>query len=157
MLRHSTLKPGYSCIKDIRTYFLSLPDPVGEEELVVIGDRVFTDVVLANRMASRRNTNIFAAHGPHDNVQPMEEKEEDVKRPHPCGPLAILTTHTWQRENVLGRALEKAIVGCVERWIVGPQNLNQHREFMRQFVRPSPQLLHDNSNRSLTAWWSRIQ
>jgi len=50
VLFHKSLKPSYSCIQSIRNYFSSLPAPITDSELVVIGDRVFTDVVMANRM-----------------------------------------------------------------------------------------------------------
>ena len=50
VLCHAALKPSYSCIKDIRAYFAGLPKPVRDDELVVVGDRVFTDVVMARRM-----------------------------------------------------------------------------------------------------------
>ncbi|KAI5890160.1 HAD-superfamily phosphatase [Schizophyllum commune H4-8] len=50
VLCHAALKPSYSCIKDIRAYFAALPKPVRDDELVVVGDRVLTDVVMARRM-----------------------------------------------------------------------------------------------------------
>ena len=50
VLCHAALKASYSCIKDIRAYFAGLPQPVRDDELVVVGDRVFTDVVMARRM-----------------------------------------------------------------------------------------------------------
>ncbi|TRM69042.1 mitochondrial PGP phosphatase-domain-containing protein [Schizophyllum amplum] len=50
VLCHTSYKPSYSCIADIRAYFASLPNPVRDDELVVVGDRVFTDVVMARRM-----------------------------------------------------------------------------------------------------------
>ncbi|KAJ8453727.1 hypothetical protein ONZ51_g13437 [Trametes cubensis] len=53
VLRHSALKPSYACINAVRAYFASLPRPVRDDELVVVGDRLFTDVVMANRMARR--------------------------------------------------------------------------------------------------------
>jgi len=50
VLFHQSLKPSYSCIQSIRNYFSSLPAPIEEKQLIVIGDRIFTDVVMANRM-----------------------------------------------------------------------------------------------------------
>ncbi|KAH0829104.1 hypothetical protein J3R83DRAFT_2570 [Lanmaoa asiatica] len=50
VLRHNSPKPAYSCIKSIRTYFSTLRDPIKDEELVIVGDRIFTDVVMAKRM-----------------------------------------------------------------------------------------------------------
>ncbi|KAI0764334.1 mitochondrial PGP phosphatase-domain-containing protein [Trametes elegans] len=80
VLRHTSLKPSYSCIKSIRAYFASLPRPVRDEELVVVGDRLLTDIVMANRMSHRA--------------------------PPSVGPLAVWTEGLWKRENLALRALE---------------------------------------------------
>ena len=88
MLRHNTLKPGYSCIQDIRNYFASLPIPVKDDELVVIGDRIFTDVVMANRMKSGDDG---------------------------AGPLAIWTSGVWKKESMGKRWMEKKVVEAVMR------------------------------------------
>jgi len=88
VLRHKTPKPGYSCIQGVRDYFTSLPNPVKDDELVVIGDRIFTDVVMANRM-----------------------KSGDSGR----GPLAIWTSGVWTKEAMGMRWLEKKLVEAVTR------------------------------------------
>jgi phosphatidylglycerophosphatase GEP4 len=54
---------------------------------VIVGDRIFTDVVMANRM-----------------------------RGSGCGPLAVWTTGVWQRESMMVRWLEKRVVDMVTRW-----------------------------------------
>jgi phosphatidylglycerophosphatase GEP4 len=86
-LRHNTPKPGYSCIRGVRNYFGSLPNPVKDEELVVIGDRIFTDVVMANRMKSGDNGG--------------------------RGPLAIWTSGVWKKEAMGTRWIEKKLVEAV--------------------------------------------
>ncbi|KAG9316266.1 hypothetical protein JVU11DRAFT_2294 [Chiua virens] len=53
VLRYNAPKPVYACIGSIRGYFSTLKVPVKDEELVVVGDRIFTDVVMANRMHCR--------------------------------------------------------------------------------------------------------
>ncbi|CAK3977881.1 Phosphatidylglycerophosphatase GEP4, mitochondrial [Lecanosticta acicola] len=52
VLRHSTKKPG--CHSEIMEYFRSRPE-IGvtrEEQVAVVGDRLFTDVLMANMMGS---------------------------------------------------------------------------------------------------------
>jgi len=86
VLRHNTPKPGYSCIQGVRDYFASLPSPVKDDELVVIGDRIFTDIVMANRMKSGDNGK---------------------------GPLAIWTSGVWAKEAMGTRWIEKKLVEAV--------------------------------------------
>ncbi|PPQ71829.1 hypothetical protein CVT24_006954, partial [Panaeolus cyanescens] len=50
VLQHKSFKPAYSCISAIRKYFTTLQEPIKDNELIIVGDRIFTDVVLANRM-----------------------------------------------------------------------------------------------------------
>lgn len=95
ILRHETPKPGYSCIQGVRNYFASLPSAVEDNELVVIGDRIFTDVVMANRMKSR-----------------------DSGR----GPLAIWTSGVWAREAMCMRWIEKKLVEVVTKYTDGEEH-----------------------------------
>ncbi|KAH7925975.1 HAD-superfamily phosphatase [Leucogyrophana mollusca] len=97
VLRHNTLKPSYSCISSVRQYFSSLRAPIPDEELIVVGDRVFTDVVMANRMARRTPS-------------PTESR---------CGPLAIWTRGVWKKESMAMRWCEKRLVDIVNRWTSG--------------------------------------
>ncbi|KAH7908106.1 mitochondrial PGP phosphatase-domain-containing protein [Hygrophoropsis aurantiaca] len=150
VLRHATLKPGYSCIAGIRAYFTSLPavggghkaqlekmeigsashignegakdlndrdvgSPIRDDELVIVGDRIFTDVVMANRMATHKRSSsanstnpIIAVSSPH------------LQRP--SGPLAIWTTGVWQKESMTMRWCERKLVDLVRRrgWGAGP-------------------------------------
>ena len=63
-----------------------------DDELVVIGDRVFTDVVMANRMKSRDNGR---------------------------GPLAIWTSGVWKKEAMGMRWIERKLVEAVTRYTNG--------------------------------------
>lgn len=52
VLRHSTKKPG--CHSEIMEYFRNAPDSgvTREEQVAIVGDRLFTDVLMANMMGS---------------------------------------------------------------------------------------------------------
>ncbi|KAF8418253.1 mitochondrial PGP phosphatase-domain-containing protein [Boletus edulis BED1] len=114
VLRHNSPKPAYSCIKSIRGYFSTLRDPIKDEELVIVGDRVFTDVVMANRMRRR------LVHGPAGTDSELER----------CGPLAVWTTGVWQRESMMVRWLEKRVVDKVMRWT------DRRSDFQDAFAKP---------------------
>ena len=116
VLQHASLKPSYACIKGIRAYFASLPGikhfssndskessrrPMSSE-LIVVGDRVFTDVVLANRMRSSSSS----SHPPAADTGP--------------GTLAIWTTGVWKKESMLMRCCEKQLVEAVQKWSTPP-------------------------------------
>ncbi|KAG9312176.1 hypothetical protein JVU11DRAFT_7470 [Chiua virens] len=88
VLRHNAPKPAYACIGSIHAYFSTLKVSVKDEELVVVGDRIFTDVVMANRMNRRSGG----------------------------GPLAVWTTGVWQRASMVMRWFEKQVVEMVARW-----------------------------------------
>ena len=124
VLRHNTPKPGHSCIQGVRNYFASLPSPIKDDELVVIGDRIFTDVVMANRMKSGDNGK---------------------------GPLAIWTTGVWTKEAMGMRWIEKKLVEAVTKHTNGknqyttqflkPRTLEKSRE-----ERPAPQTYFPNAD-----------
>ncbi|KLO20050.1 HAD-superfamily phosphatase [Schizopora paradoxa] len=121
ILRHGTLKPSYRCISSIRAYFSSLPQPVTDGELLVIGDRIFTDVVLANRMQSRTRS-----------TEHTSEKINGVG--HPQGPLPILVENLWKRDSTVPRFLEKAALKLVNRW--APVSKTDDQEtLLKSFVR----------------------
>ncbi|KAI0657673.1 mitochondrial PGP phosphatase-domain-containing protein [Cubamyces menziesii] len=145
VLRHSALKPSYACINAVRAYFASLPRPVRDDELVVVGDRLFTDVVMANRMARRVPSSPSSLPSP----LPAESDSEKTKlllhdddangapaRPAHTGPLAIWTTRLWKRENGALRALERAVLEGVERGVLQPQERAWREGLRRRFVRP---------------------
>ncbi|KAJ7099507.1 mitochondrial PGP phosphatase-domain-containing protein [Mycena belliarum] len=120
VLFHSTLKPGYSCIRAIQRYFASLHTPVRTEQLIVVGDRVFTDVVLANRLRNlERGTGLI-----HMCFKCVFERGGTIGKEHSAGschtsiesgPLAIWTTGVWKREATFMRWCEKKLVGLVQR------------------------------------------
>lgn len=114
VLRHNAPKPAYSCIKSIRAYFSTLGDPIKDEELVIVGDRIFTDVVMANRM--RR-------HPKHSSGGGLES----------CGPLAVWTSGVWQRESTAARWMEKRVVDMVTRWT---DDVGRRSAFQDAFARP---------------------
>ncbi|KAJ8520175.1 hypothetical protein ONZ45_g2969 [Pleurotus djamor] len=89
VLIHNKFKPSYSCIEQIRGYFSALEKPIQDKELVIVGDRIFTDVIMANR---------------------MKRREGDAE----VGPLSIWTTGVWKRESMVMRWLEKGLVNAVE-------------------------------------------
>ncbi|KAF9047501.1 mitochondrial PGP phosphatase-domain-containing protein [Panaeolus papilionaceus] len=101
VLQHKAFKPAYSCISAIRKYFTTLPDPIKDNELIIVGDRIFTDVVIANRM--RRQNYLSRTH----------------KR-HPAGPLSIWTTGVWKKESMMMRRMERGLVDAVKKWSIPP-------------------------------------
>ncbi|KAJ7270072.1 mitochondrial PGP phosphatase-domain-containing protein [Mycena haematopus] len=124
VLFHSTLKPGYSCIKAIRRYFSSLRTPVRPEQLIVVGDRIFTDVVLANRLRNlERGSGFFHMCfrcGFERGGTIMTENDAAIASRHRSfenGPLAIWTTGVWKREATVMRWCEKKLVDIIQRRI----------------------------------------
>ncbi|KAJ7647756.1 mitochondrial PGP phosphatase-domain-containing protein [Roridomyces roridus] len=120
VLFHSSPKPSYSCIRAIQRYFLSLRAPVRPEQLIVVGDRIFTDVVLANRLRGlQRGSGLL-----HFSFRCGFERGGTVERENPtafshlsaeCGPLAVWTQGVWKREATLMRWLEKKLVDLIQR------------------------------------------
>jgi len=146
VLRHRRFKPSYSCISNIRTYFSSLRSPIRDEELVIVGDRIFTDIVMANRMRYwKPSGNIFsiaAACGYEKGgaVETEKEAASQVARYEkrgPRGPLSIWTTGVWEKEAMLMRCAEKLIVQTFQRRL---QDVKQE-EFgdTSQFLKPIPE------------------
>ncbi|PIL32839.1 hypothetical protein GSI_04956 [Ganoderma sinense ZZ0214-1] len=135
VLRHSSLKPSYACIKSIRAYFASLPRPVRDEELVVVGDRLLTDVIMANRMA-RKARRQESGSGSEDEKRALVG--ENVPTPGRVGPLAVWTEGLWKREGLLLRTIEKGMLRGVERWVLGPQEKAWRESLQHRFVKPVP-------------------
>lgn len=137
VLRHPSLKPSYACIKSIRAYFASLPRPVKDEELVIVGDRLLTDIVMANRMSRRAPPSPSMAAGDR-----TEKTTADiyvgVARPEKVGPLAVWTEGLWKRENLALRALEGGMLKGVERWVLKPQESAWRESLQHRYVKPLP-------------------
>jgi phosphatidylglycerophosphatase GEP4 len=53
VLTHNSLKPSNQCIKSITSYFSSLPTPIPTSKLIVVGDRLLTDILMANSKEMR--------------------------------------------------------------------------------------------------------
>lgn len=51
VLRHSTKKPG--CVKDIMEYFKKHNVCENPSEVAIVGDRLFTDIIMANIMGAK--------------------------------------------------------------------------------------------------------
>lgn len=123
VLRHDTLKPGYSCIASIRSYFSSLSVPISDDELVIVGDRIFTDVIMANRMrygfvSSSNGTPACARIG---------------------GPLAIWTNGVWQKESTIMRWAEKRLLDVVRKWAGHEETCSVGTDiFVRELPSPEP-------------------
>ena len=87
-----------------------------------MGDRVFTDVVLANRMRmqyNRQRQSLLVSPDPSQDAE-KESRLEASKPEIPAGPLAIWTTGVWERESMLMRWMERSLVNTVERWSTPP-------------------------------------
>lgn len=128
VLRHSSFKPAYSCIKAIRTYFSSLPTPVADDELIVVGDRVFTDVIMGNRMACK-------APWKRPQTASVNQEKSQIQRK---GPLPVLTQQLWKRDQAVLRLMEKGVVRGMERWLLDAHDLAARGELRRRFVREIP-------------------
>lgn len=153
VLRHKVFKPSYSCISAVRTYFSSLPAPVGSDELVVVGDRLFTDIVLANRMVRRVPVS------PEDSS--AEKKTDDtaviataVTSKKRVGPLSVWTSGVWEKESMLMRALEKGVLKGIQRYIAADNGLHSPAELERFVKEPSPPPLEPKDNLPRRLWKS---
>lgn len=111
-------------------------------ELVVVGDRVFTDVVLARRLGGKegwmgRIGELFGVRRTSETKLDVSEKAQDIASRVGDklneGPLAVWTTGVWQREGMTMRWAESQIVKGAERWIKGTK---EEREAMEaRFVK----------------------
>lgn len=133
MLRHKVFKPSYACISSVRSYFTSLAAPVRDDELIVVGDRLFTDVVIANRMARRRPLTQTA----------VPEKLSSLHEPVPGsrdGPLSIWTSGVWQRESMGVRWLEKRFMQGIQRYVVETNGVAVRGGDGSRFLKPEPKV-----------------
>ncbi|KAI0692165.1 mitochondrial PGP phosphatase-domain-containing protein [Cytidiella melzeri] len=135
VLRHKVFKPSYACISSIRTYFSSLQKPVKDEELIVVGDRIFTDIVLANRMSRRRALPPWSPDG--EKEVSRSEDQTTKKRTMRVGPLSVWTTGVWYKESMAMRYLEKSFMQSIQRYIVADNGLG-HTDISR-FMKELPQ------------------
>ncbi|KAF8806604.1 hypothetical protein BYT27DRAFT_7168064 [Phlegmacium glaucopus] len=127
VLFHKSFKPAYSCITAIRSYFSSLHSPIRDRELIIVGDRIFTDVVLANRMRlqNRRSKELgMALSRAFQTDGTLTTEKEFIGNStgalHPFGPLSVWTTGVWKRESMVMRWLEHGLIKLVQRWSITP-------------------------------------
>lgn len=124
VLRHGSLKPSYSCISAIRKYFSSLPAPIKDHELIVVGDRIFTDIVLANRMSSRRTLPPPVETSEMNAPSRMKMEMNSARgRPTRVGPLSVWTSGVWEKESMPMRYLEKKFIQNMQRYVVTDNGL----------------------------------
>jgi phosphatidylglycerophosphatase GEP4 len=143
VLLHAALKPSYACTAAV---LAALPD-VAPHELVVVGDRIFTDVVLAHRLAHPRTLTAriaarlgFASVPPPDASGPADAGTsagdglgEELSHVRPAAPLAVWTTGVWVRESMGMRCAEAWLVRFVERWVEG--SLERRNALEARFVK----------------------
>ncbi|KAG6813757.1 hypothetical protein H0H92_007709 [Tricholoma furcatifolium] len=140
VLRHKAFKPAYSCITAVRGYFSSLRFPVRDEELIVVGDRIFTDVVMANRMRRWKNTpgilRMILTCGYE--TEGAIEKEKDASPHRPQGPLSVWTTGVWQKESMAMRWCERKLVDAVRHWAQKGNPVLDTSFFIKEVPEPLP-------------------
>lgn len=150
VLQHKTFKPAYSCISGINLYFSCLKMPVRDDELIVVGDRIFTDIVMANRMRKARlaearspnflQTALSCAFEKQGALATEKETAGVVDPgPKPNGPLAVWTTGVWKRESMFMRFLEAKLVTAVQKWSTpaGDEPVDTAR-FVKEYSEPVP-------------------
>ena len=138
VLFHESFKPAYSCITAIRSYFSSLPSPIRDRELIIVGDRIFTDVVLANRirLQNRPQKELLGTALPRDSEKdsPFTAENESF------GPLSVWTTGVWERESMIMRWLEHGLVKLVQRCSTPPAGEHVDTSlFLKVLKKPEPQ------------------
>ncbi|KAF5355566.1 hypothetical protein D9758_006342 [Tetrapyrgos nigripes] len=116
VLFHSSLKPSYSCIASIQAYFRSLQHPVHDRELIIVGDRLFTDVVMANRMGMNQKGWIEHVRSLLGSSRPNSSIGDPTQSMTTPGTLAIWTTGVWKRESMVMRFAEKQLLEAVQKW-----------------------------------------
>ncbi|KAK7691309.1 hypothetical protein QCA50_004703 [Cerrena zonata] len=163
VLRHKNLKPSFACISTIRNYFSSLPTPIKDDELIVVGDRIFTDIVLANRMSRKIPSQTKTSEKDSENSAPTEAipHSPSVHAPRRTGPLSIWTTGVWERESMAFRFLEKKLLDGVKKWVVDSNSVAVRGD-VNHFVKelplpPPPPPKKDNIFRRINRFFSTIQ
>ena len=145
VLFHESFKPAYSCITAIHSYFSSLPSPIRGGELIIVGDRIFTDVVLANRMRLQsrpQKGSTLPRDFEKDGAFTAENESFGVATgaPHPFGPLSVWTTGVWERESMIMRWLEHGLVKLVRRCSTLPTyEPVDTSQFLKVLRKPEPQ------------------
>jgi phosphatidylglycerophosphatase GEP4 len=128
VLLHAALKPSYSCASAA----LSALSGLAPHEIVVVGDRVFTDVVLAHRLAHPRTLwariaarlrFTYERSRSHSQSAPVLDSKFGSSNVDSGGgertPLAVWTTGVWERESMVMRWAEAGLVWLVEQCVDG--------------------------------------
>ena len=156
VLLHAALKPSYTCAS---AALAALPG-LAPHELIVVGDRVFTDVVLAHRLShSRTLASRIAARlrlAPAQDSAPDDAGSSEIPGgKSPRAPLAVWTTGVWKRESVGMRWAEAQLVRLIERHVEGTRERRDALE--ERFVRRAL----DSGNRAGKAddrgWFSWVK
>jgi phosphatidylglycerophosphatase GEP4 len=106
---------------------------------VIVGDRIFTDIVLANRMSRTWAVQSSSTAVDDEKLAFASEAEETrlrKARAARIGPLSVWTTGVWKKESMTMRYLEKSLVQNIQRFIV-PDNGLGHTDVSR-FMKPPP-------------------
>lgn len=159
VLLHASLKPSYACTAAALS---ALPD-LAPHELIVVGDRIFTDVVLAHRLAHPRTlmARIAARLGLAPARADSSPSDAGAGSSASVGgggeyaraPLAVWTTGVWMRESMGMRSAEGWLVRLVERWVRGTR---EHRDTLEErFVKRG---VEDSAEKPATrAWFSWVK
>ncbi|KAI0002418.1 mitochondrial PGP phosphatase-domain-containing protein [Russula compacta] len=138
ILLHAALKPSYACAAAT----LSALPTLAPHELIVVGDRIFTDVVLAHRLAhpctlvGRIAARLGLSRPGSDDSGSNAGSSPSAGaagEPMPAAPLAVWTTGVWTRESMAMRCVEACLVQLVERWVQGARERKDALE--ERFVR----------------------
>lgn len=161
VLLHASLKPSYSCTAAA----LSALPGIAPHELIVIGDRIFTDIVLAHRLAHPRTLSAriaarlrFAPAQPGSSLggagtgsgASVEGGGEATR-----APLAVWTTGVWMRESMAMRWAEKWLVHLVERWVQGARERRDALE--KRFIRRELDSGDSAEKSAGRAWFSWVK
>lgn len=161
VLRHKVFKPSYSCISSVRKYFSSLPQQIRDEELIVVGDRIFTDVVMANRMARKIPTPSATSQTTPPADAANRGQSEAVVTPtrNRAGPLSVWTSGVWEREAMAMRFLEKSFMQAIQRHVVKDNGVRILGEDVSRFIKPEPvqEPLPEFKRGLVSRLWGRIR
>lgn len=91
----------------------------------MVGDRILTDVVLANRMRSSSQK----AEQPTDRIQ------GETREWRPEGPLGIYVDKVWKKDAVVLRALERGLLRLTERYTIAEEEKEVQRRISKSFIR----------------------
>ena len=161
VLLHAALKPSYACT----TAALSALPGLAPHELIVVGDRIFTDVVLAHRLTHPRT--LMARIAARLGLAPAQPRSSPGDAGVGSGagvgrsgestrvPLAVWTTGVWTRESMAMRRAEAWLVHFLERWVQGTR---EQRDILEErFVRRTLDSGNSAEKPEARAWFSWVK